>query len=690
MSKSICLTQAQVAELTELKNNPKTPATVQKRAEAILLLEAGSQCKDIAKQIIARIGSVYDWVGAFQNFGIDGIKNTSGRKSESAVNNSVANVSGNVTLISDNVNVSGNATLSSDNANVSDCSQVVCEENKKNTRITVTIKIEDGNHTVEKTVVMDNVIPGIAEIDFENKTSFANSVGNIHSSIFGVVRDISNEVAENYCSFDPYLFGRDEKKYLCEFETVEGRINIWIPHSLRIQLATNERVWEPNFYEKFLNCVRSLTIRDATNIVNSFSNRNEETKINYRTSEYTVQKESEIIKHEINENRKKILKENGFDHDTGDIIDESKLDEDIVNPNIPQDDNMFEKNIEAIQDYNESQDKNKYKIDDKNMNNLMQIHPKDSVVISVDYNDCWKQKENRSIKNEDKKDLIEEDVKDSNDKIKNNIKYSTENNNNAKNKSKNKSKNKNKKERKKVREATVHVTTIEGTQGFVGATVTLALLNALAYLFLHGFLKNRELIFFTDGAKDINNVIKKIFGFRPYSIFLDWYHLIKKTYEFLSMALYGGKKYKERNYKLRKELYKLLFVCNIKDAIEYINNIPSSYIKDESKLEELKNYYERKEEFLYSYAVRKMLGLINSSNLVETLNNLSVSKRCKDDSKSWSQKGVDAIANINMIFLNKESDWFRKRILNQKPVPLSELKLSKINKLNQNHEILCA
>ena len=51
MSKSICLTQAQVAELTELKNNPKTPATVQKRAEAILLLEAGSQCKDIAKQL---------------------------------------------------------------------------------------------------------------------------------------------------------------------------------------------------------------------------------------------------------------------------------------------------------------------------------------------------------------------------------------------------------------------------------------------------------------------------------------------------------------------------------------------------------------------------------------------------------------------------------------------------------------
>lgn len=60
--------------------------------------------------------------------------------------------------------------------------------------------------------------------------------------------------------------------------------------------------------------------------------------------------------------------------------------------------------------------------------------------------------------------------------------------------------------------------------------------SVLAFLLFNGLLQN-ELVFFTDGARNIKSNIGHFFSFRPYTIVLDWFHLKKKSQELLSMAL---------------------------------------------------------------------------------------------------------------------------------------------------------
>ena len=67
----------------------------------------------------------------------------------------------------------------------------------------------------------------------------------------------------------------------------------------------------------------------------------------------------------------------------------------------------------------------------------------------------------------------------------------------------------------------------------IAHTVEQVLLLTLSLLLRKGYLVNRQLIFFTDGAQNISNAINKIFSFRNYIVLLDWFHLKHKTYEFL-------------------------------------------------------------------------------------------------------------------------------------------------------------
>ena len=49
--------------------------------------------------------------------------------------------------------------------------------------------------------------------------------------------------------------------------------------------------------------------------------------------------------------------------------------------------------------------------------------------------------------------------------------------------------------------------------------------NLLAYLLSNQLLEKKNLVFFTDGAKNIQKQTETYFAFHPYTIILDWYHL---------------------------------------------------------------------------------------------------------------------------------------------------------------------
>ena len=66
--------------------------------------------------------------------------------------------------------------------------------------------------------------------------------------------------------------------------------------------------------------------------------------------------------------------------------------------------------------------------------------------------------------------------------------------------------------------------------------------------------------------------------------------------------------------------------------------------------------------YIPCYAVRKELGLCNSSAIGEKMNDLVVSERQKHNGMSWSKSGSVSLATITALKRNKENDkWFKEK-----------------------------
>ena len=175
-----------------------------------------------------------------------------------------------------------------------------------------------------------------------------------------------------------------------------------------------------------------------------------------------------------------------------------------------------------------------------------------------------------------------------------------------------------------------------------------------------------------DGEKAIQTAVDKVFSYRSYQIFLDWYHLKHYCYSLFTMALVGGKDNFQRNSELRREFYKYLFFGDVEGAINYLNEIDKSRIKNQSKIIQIREYLLRKQNLIYNYYLRKKLCMINSSNLCEKTNDLVIAQRTKNNGTSWSRFGVDGMGSIRLIYINRESEWFSENKLNWNPVPISK------------------
>ena len=181
-----------------------------------------------------------------------------------------------------------------------------------------------------------------------------------------------------------------------------------------------------------------------------------------------------------------------------------------------------------------------------------------------------------------------------------------------------------------------------------------------AFLLHNNLFENKSLVFFTDGADNIRNAIYDVFGWRQYKIILDWYHLKKKCQERLSLAMKGRVLRNE----VLKEVLVFLWIGKLDAAIEYLTNIKSCKIKDESNIKKLIAYLERNRCYIPCYALRNRLGLRTSSNRGEKANDLVVAKRQKHNGMSWSKYGSSGLANVTAIFLNKEDEnWINRGLL---------------------------
>lgn len=176
----------------------------------------------------------------------------------------------------------------------------------------------------------------------------------------------------------------------------------------------------------------------------------------------------------------------------------------------------------------------------------------------------------------------------------------------------------------------------------------------MAFLLANRLMEDRQLIFITDGATEIKEYIQRYFGFRPYTLYLDWHHLQKKCYQLMSSALKCGKKMRDEKDRMEQELYAILWAGNVRGALDYIGSIDEKHIKSQEALDSLTKYIVRKQEHIPCYAIRKGLGLHNSSNPVEKANDLIVAQRQKGKGMAWSADGSHALAAVTVSGMNNE------------------------------------
>ena len=207
----------------------------------------------------------------------------------------------------------------------------------------------------------------------------------------------------------------------------------------------------------------------------------------------------------------------------------------------------------------------------------------------------------------------------------------------------------------------------------------------IAFLLKNGLI-TRYMIFFTDGELQIFDIIDKYFSFWNYTIYLDYAHLEKKCYDLLSKGIKSERlndPRKEPEYYKRgpnkgaprkvkktslsvlytRRLTSILWAGNVEEAKQYLRGLNPKLITDMNSIEQLLTYFENKGKYITSYALRKRVGLRNSSNGVEAVNNTIVANDQKISNKAYRTNGSHAAASIEAAKSNRELDaWFAKRM----------------------------
>jgi hypothetical protein len=216
------------------------------------------------------------------------------------------------------------------------------------------------------------------------------------------------------------------------------------------------------------------------------------------------------------------------------------------------------------------------------------------------------------------------------------------------------------KQRDMVYQTVAHLQQGERTYVFNGPAIATVLRYLLAFL-LHNDLLTYNLIFFVDGQRSLSKTILTLFAwFTPLQLILDWPHLVKKCRETLSMALTG----REVRNQVLKPLVRLLWRGCVDRAVTLLQELEPTQIKDVSQRDQLIGYLQRQQSYIPCYAVRKELGLRNSSNRGEKANDLLVARRQKKKGMSWSASGSVALATLTAVVRNAEApQWFRTRSL---------------------------
>jgi len=159
----------------------------------------------------------------------------------------------------------------------------------------------------------------------------------------------------------------------------------------------------------------------------------------------------------------------------------------------------------------------------------------------------------------------------------------------------------------------------------------------------------------TDGAKEIRLRLAAIFGI-VITIVLDWYHLVKKVRELMSMIALN----KEEKFIHLKFIFHHLWRGMTDEALTYLKTKVKA--RNEQKLLELINYLEKHKEEIIDYDRRKRAGKTIGSGRGEKGCDQVIGYRQKKKGMSWGKngKGSKSLAILKVIELNNKWNelWF--------------------------------
>jgi hypothetical protein len=108
----------------------------------------------------------------------------------------------------------------------------------------------------------------------------------------------------------------------------------------------------------------------------------------------------------------------------------------------------------------------------------------------------------------------------------------------------------------------------------------------------------------------------------------------------------------------------LLWLGLLDRAQECLRSIAAAELKNTAAIERLIGYRVRHRSEIPCSALRRQLGLPNSSNPVERANNLVTSNRQKHHGMSGSKQGTHALTALSAVVLNGATrSWVRNRVV---------------------------
>jgi hypothetical protein len=213
------------------------------------------------------------------------------------------------------------------------------------------------------------------------------------------------------------------------------------------------------------------------------------------------------------------------------------------------------------------------------------------------------------------------------------------------------------KQNKRVENTVIHIENVKGKYILNWSNIKGAL-KLLVGSLLHNGLMWEQIVIFADGARAIHGAVQEMLGYARVKVIMDWYHLDKKCREYMSMVVKG----REAKEELLGKMLEKLWFGDVDGAIAVLGGMEQEKVKNPEKLAELTEYFGRIRPNVPCYAMRKTLGLRNSSGPGEKANDLVVARRQKHNGMAWSDDGSFAFASVSAVSLNGELlNWVRRR-----------------------------